>query len=310
MDSMDLDAVQDTVAAAVAAGAGAGAGAGAAAVAAVAVPTARSPPRRTVAAATRAARRSKPPKKFQCEQCAKSFPSANSLLSHSYTHDGKKPYACTQCKITFSQSCNLRSHILSVHDKVKFLCAECQCNFSSANNLSKHIEKTHNHNKVQCKECGAWMRGDMTRHLKTELHKTMKAKLEEGALRRLQQRSIGETNLLYQLLVLANAQRKALSMEVTKTLAAIRAERCRPLNVPGQGIESCLTKDLRVGAGLTSEPQSTVGPESTAERWQVLTREPESAVGRCTGEAESRSEGLYQLLEAAKLLDAAGLQVM
>ena len=152
----------------------AGGAVAAAAAAAAAAATAHPP---------RAPPRNPPAKKFHCTECGTSWPSANALTTHSYTHSGERPYACTECDKRFSQSCNLKSHILAVHEKVKFRCMLCLHDFSTATNLSKHIEKTHNKGaRVRCSECWAIMRGDLGRHQKT----TLCTRTAEGVQRKLQ----------------------------------------------------------------------------------------------------------------------------
>jgi len=216
MDSMDTDAPKAAVAVP--------------AVAEVAMPAVAevAVPAVAVVPATVRCHRNSSKRAFQCEQCETSWPSANALLSHQYTHSGEKPYECNECSKRFSQSCNLKSHIAAVHRQIKFQCMICWQFLSTATNLSKHIEKTHNHAaKVRCSECWMFMRGDLKRHQRTNLHERMVAivqrkkkiirkmelKIQQGILEK-----IGLVGMLDVLGQLADMRKQQLNIQVTTML--------------------------------------------------------------------------------------------
>jgi len=273
--SMDTDAPKTAVAAVSAVGAVAAAAVKAEAEGAVGVAAA--------AAAVRCRRKGPPTRRFQCTQCDTSWPSANALTSHKFTHSGERPYKCTECDKCFSQSCNLKSHVFAVHRRIKFQCMLCLHYLSTATNLSKHIEKTHNPAaRVRCNECWMHMRGDLVRHKKSTLHRKMAAVVmrKKGIMaetRALMQRGLQErkgiVGMLDALKQLAGMRAQVLNGEVLAVHAANMgpaAERAAVITLAAQAAEVRAAEDCTAtatpcaAAAATADECSTHSPSPSA----------------------------------------------
>lgn len=87
-------------------------------------------------------------KPYQCDICAKAFPSSNDLRNHHFTHkDLHDKFRCTfeGCDHNFSDNTGLKRHLFVAHNafKTKIDCPICGKPFPYKKYLENHIKKTH-----------------------------------------------------------------------------------------------------------------------------------------------------------------------
>eukprot|EP00744_Colponema_vietnamica_P004888 GILI01007239.1.p1 GENE.GILI01007239.1~~GILI01007239.1.p1 ORF type:complete len:373 (-),score=47.82 GILI01007239.1:470-1588(-) len=79
-------------------------------------------------------------KKFRCEQCNLSFPTARQLRVHQRkVHNCSHPFYCTECGSSFTQSSSLHRHMRLHNGNLTFPCHHCNRQFSSAEILQRHL---------------------------------------------------------------------------------------------------------------------------------------------------------------------------
>ena len=62
----------------------------------------------------------KPPKKFKCSECERSFENNGHLEYHmNSVHWNKRPYKCKNCKLAFYREKDLTRHVNAVHLNIK-----------------------------------------------------------------------------------------------------------------------------------------------------------------------------------------------
>jgi len=136
-------------------------------------------------------------KKFNCDQCEKSYGLKRNLSQHKKgTHDnttvecpdckkminsvafakhkrvvhGDKPYKCTLCGKDFAQPSHLKRHTNTVHFAIKnFKCSRCNKAFGLKSHLINHTRNIHEGIKYPCDECEfkASTSGNLCSHIKT-----------------------------------------------------------------------------------------------------------------------------------------------
>lgn len=85
-----------------------------------------------------------PRKRFQCDQCSKSFVNLCLLNNHVITyHHGQRPYICTLCPKSFTESGNLRRHLSAVHYQIKHHCEIWGKSVATKCLLKLHVRSVH-----------------------------------------------------------------------------------------------------------------------------------------------------------------------
>ena len=107
-------------------------------------------------------------KKFECEQCHKTYSRREKLYLHKQSaHEGVK-YACDQCDYKSTRQDILTSHIQSLHEGVKYPCDECVYQATTQGALNTHIKSKHEGFKYACDQCeyqSKWRSG-LGKHIK------------------------------------------------------------------------------------------------------------------------------------------------
>jgi KRAB domain-containing zinc finger protein len=87
-------------------------------------------------------------KKFQCQNCDKSYSHNNSLIRHIQTVHQFLRFQCNLCSSEFTQKSSLTEHCRNLHSEKQLLSFECDCGrkFSSRKSLDAHY-KTHEKEK-------------------------------------------------------------------------------------------------------------------------------------------------------------------
>ena len=96
-------------------------------------------------------------RKFVCDSVTESISDSlvNKPKNMSKSNLKRKKYQCNQCQKTFSYDKNLRAHKNMVHlKKVHFQCAICNDYFRTKLALQKHVNTKHPSNKIRLFKCG------------------------------------------------------------------------------------------------------------------------------------------------------------
>ncbi|XP_046933930.1 zinc finger protein 526 isoform X1 [Lynx rufus] len=115
------------------------------------------PPRWTSAEARRRHRRaSRGPASaahpFHCDQCQRSFSSANRLLAHGRAHVGGT-HECTTCSKVFKKAASLEQHLRLHRGEARYLCVDCGRGFGTELTLVAH-RRAHTANPLHRCRCG------------------------------------------------------------------------------------------------------------------------------------------------------------
>ncbi|XP_035826483.1 PR domain zinc finger protein 1 isoform X2 [Aplysia californica] len=77
-------------------------------------------------------------KRWQCNQCDKSYTTKHNLVMHVLDHEGIKPHLCLKCGKYFKQLSHLNTHMLT-HDQIKpHTCNMCGKGFTQISHLKRH----------------------------------------------------------------------------------------------------------------------------------------------------------------------------
>ena len=77
-------------------------------------------------------------KRWQCNQCDKSYTTKHNLVMHVLDHEGIKPHLCLKCGKYFKQLSHLNTHMLT-HDQIKpHTCNLCGKGFTQISHLKRH----------------------------------------------------------------------------------------------------------------------------------------------------------------------------
>ncbi|GFR69224.1 zinc finger protein 366 [Elysia marginata] len=78
-------------------------------------------------------------KRWQCNECDKSYTTKHNLVMHVLDHSGIKPHLCLKCGKYFKQLSHLNTHMLT-HDKIKpHTCNMCGKGFTQISHLKRHL---------------------------------------------------------------------------------------------------------------------------------------------------------------------------
>ena len=92
-------------------------------------------------------------RKYECDQCHKTYSSPQHLYTHKQSaHNGVK-YACDQCDYKANQKTNLTRHVQSKHNFVKYACDWCDQQFTCQQYLDMHIQSKHEGKRYACDQC-------------------------------------------------------------------------------------------------------------------------------------------------------------
>lgn len=81
-------------------------------------------------------------KKFNCEDCGKSFTTANILQQHRKKHYmPMRPHKCSHCPAAFYTPNDLRIHFLTHTRERMYLCCQCGKRFSRKTHLNIHLSE-------------------------------------------------------------------------------------------------------------------------------------------------------------------------
>lgn len=77
-------------------------------------------------------------KRWQCNECDKSYTTKHNLVMHILDHSGIKPHLCLKCGKYFKQLSHLNTHMLT-HDQIKpHTCNLCGKGFTQISHLKRH----------------------------------------------------------------------------------------------------------------------------------------------------------------------------
>ena len=111
--------------------------------------------------------------KFECNQCDKSYNTKDALIRHQdYIHEGLRKYECQLCDKSYADATPLRNHMKTIHaEKGSFKCQKCDKCFTTMVYLKFHIRYVHVLTEsAECNYCGKNVpKKNMTKHLKHHL---------------------------------------------------------------------------------------------------------------------------------------------
>uniref|UniRef100_A0A182RIU4 Uncharacterized protein n=1 Tax=Anopheles funestus TaxID=62324 RepID=A0A182RIU4_ANOFN len=90
---------------------------------------------------------------YQCTQCEKTLPSANSLKTHLSNHYRSRKYVCTECNKGFGQKSDLTNHCRIHTDDRPYECKLCDKKFRTSSHLRDHTSTHEDVNKFECNVC-------------------------------------------------------------------------------------------------------------------------------------------------------------
>ncbi|OXB68285.1 UNVERIFIED_CONTAM: hypothetical protein H355_007064 [Colinus virginianus] len=82
-------------------------------------------------------------KRYECEECGKTFIRHDHLTKHKKIHSGEKPYKCQICNQSFRIKKTLTKHMVIHSDARPFNCQHCNATFKRKDKLKYHIDHVH-----------------------------------------------------------------------------------------------------------------------------------------------------------------------
>ncbi len=78
-----------------------------------------------------------PPSNLQCEECKRTFTSANRLVAHLRVHE-QGTHECPECDKVFKKLVSLQTHMRAHSGEARFLCVDCGHGFTTEMTLMIH----------------------------------------------------------------------------------------------------------------------------------------------------------------------------
>ncbi|XP_060019923.1 zinc finger protein 260-like [Lagenorhynchus albirostris] len=105
-------------------------------------------------------------KKYECDECRKTFTWIRGLQLHRRIHIGKKPYSSTEYGKAFIRRVELTQHQGLQSKGRPYQCKECGKGFSQKAGLSQHLKIHTREEPHQCNKCGKFFsqRSVLTKH--------------------------------------------------------------------------------------------------------------------------------------------------
>ncbi|XP_045115885.1 zinc finger protein 12-like isoform X3 [Portunus trituberculatus] len=93
-------------------------------------------------------------RKFECQQCDKTFRSKQGLKLHTLRRSGVRNFECPKCGKKFSQKGHLNIHILTHSDVRNYKCLVCGKKFTTKSDLTMHTLTHSGVRNYECEKCG------------------------------------------------------------------------------------------------------------------------------------------------------------
>lgn len=104
-------------------------------------------------------------RKFICEECGKTFPTANQLRSHKVVHVQEPLHKCPQCPKAFKNARRMLVH-QEVHATEKYVCPECGLQLNTRFTYQRHLNVHSDVKSYKCEICSKLFKRQKTLKVK------------------------------------------------------------------------------------------------------------------------------------------------